>query len=130
MISGMPAEQASAKIRTPVVDLRLARVLHAVEADPARAWRVGELAKLAGASRASFARLFRAATGTSPKRWLTARRLEQAAKLLATTDATLAAIAAQVGYVSEFALSRAFKRHHGVAPAFYRQAASPIRCAA
>jgi AraC-like DNA-binding protein len=115
-----------------VVDLRIARVLRAVQTQPARRWSVPELAKLAGASRAAFARLFRAATGSSPKRWLTARRLELAARRLAETDETLAQIAAHVGYLSEFALSRAFKRHYGVAPARYRKAplGSPIRCAA
>jgi AraC-like DNA-binding protein len=115
-----------------VVDLRIARVLFAVQKQPARRWNVPELAKLAGASRAAFTRLFRAATGSSPKRWLTARRLELAAQRLAETDETLAQIATHVGYVSEFALSRAFKRHYGVAPTSYRKAQlrSPIRCAA
>jgi AraC-like DNA-binding protein len=115
-----------------VVDLRIARVLRAVQTQPARRWSVPELAKLAGASRAAFARLFRAATGSSPKRWLTALRLELAARRLAETDETLARIATHVGYLSEFALSRAFKRHYGVAPACYRKAplGSPIRCAA
>jgi AraC-like DNA-binding protein len=114
-----------------VVDLRVARVLRVAAAEPARRFTVRELSKLAGASRASFARLFRAATGESPQRWLRARRLEQAAVLLASTDEPLARIAARVGYVSEFALSRAFKRHYGVAPKRYRQESSlSVRCAA
>lgn len=113
------------------VDLRLARVLLALRAEPARAWRVAELAKLAGASRASLVRLFHAQTGTSPKRWLTAYRLEHAASLLQETDHTLAEVAKRVGYVTEFALSRAFKRRFGVAPALYRQQSSlPVRAAA
>jgi transcriptional regulator GlxA family with amidase domain len=114
-----------------VVDLRVARVLKAVQAEPSRRFSVRDLAKLAGASRASFVRLFRAATGESPQRWLRARRLEQAAALLVGSADTLAGIAARVGYVSEFALSRAFKRHYGVAPARYRQQSSlTLRCAA
>lgn len=125
-----PLSKSTHEPAEPVTDLRVARAMRAVRAEPARAWRVRELAKLAGASRASFARLFQRATGTSPKRWLTAQRLEQAAVLLRRGDETLAEIAAQVGYVSEFAFSRAFKRHHGIAPARYRQAASPVRCAA
>jgi transcriptional regulator GlxA family with amidase domain len=127
----MTGERSLRKAPTStVVDLRVARALRAVDADPARAWRVPELAKLAGASRATFARLFHAATGTSPKRWLAARRLAHAATLLSATESTLAEIAAQVGYVSEFSLSRAFKRRYGIAPAHYRQASGPIRCAA
>lgn len=114
-----------------VVDLRVARVLKAVRDEPARRFTVRELAKLAGASRASFARLFRSATGESPQRWLRARRLEQTAALLVGSDEPLSRIATRVGYVSEFALSRAFKRHYGVAPARYRQQSSlTLRCAA
>lgn len=112
-----------------VVDLRVARALRAMQAEPTRRFRVRELAKLAGASRATFARLFHAATGRSPIRYLTERRLEQAATLLVTTCSPLAQIAEQTGYASEFALSRAFKRHHGVAPTHFRSDPSPIRCA-
>ena len=82
----MSAEHSRPHTPNSCVDLRVARVLRALRAEPARAWRVRELAKLAGASRASFVRLFRAATGTSPKRWLTAYRLEQAASLLQHSD--------------------------------------------
>jgi transcriptional regulator GlxA family with amidase domain len=113
-----------------VVDLRVARALKAMREQPAQPWCVKRLAKLAGASRASFARLFQRATGKSPKRWLRGHRLELVAARLVSSDQTLAEIAAQVGYVSEFALSRAFKRHFGVAPAHYRQTRLVTRCAA
>lgn len=113
-----------------VVDLRVARVLKAVQAEPARRFTVRDLAKLAGASRASFVRLFLVATGESPQRWLRARRLEQAAQLLVSGDERLAEIAARVGYVSEFALSRAFKRRYGLSPAVYRRQSLTLRCAA
>jgi AraC-like DNA-binding protein len=126
----MSAEHSRPHNPNSCVDLRVARVLRALRAEPARAWRVRELAKLAGASRASFVRLFRAATGTSPKRWLTAYRLEQAASLLQHSDQTLAVVAAHVGYATEFALSRAFKRRFGVSPARYREQRAQIRCAA
>jgi transcriptional regulator GlxA family with amidase domain len=115
---------------TRVVDLRVARALRAMQQDPTRPFRVAELAKLAGASRATFARLFGAATGRTPIRYLTERRLALAARLLVTTRAPLSHIAEQTGYKSEFSLSRAFKRHHGLAPAHYRSAAAPVRCAA
>jgi transcriptional regulator GlxA family with amidase domain len=126
----MKGERSASKSHDNVIDLRIARAIRALEAEPARRWDVPSLARLAGASRASFARLFRTATGTSPKRWLTARRLERAAKLLVTTNDPLCRIAHEVGYVSEFALSRAFKRHYGVAPAQYRRASLTTRCAA
>jgi transcriptional regulator GlxA family with amidase domain len=101
-----------------------------MQQEPARPFRVAELAKLAGASRATFARLFIAATGRTPIRFLTERRLELAAKLLITTRAPLSRIAELTGYKTEFALSRAFKRHHGLAPAHYRGRVAPVRCAA
>lgn len=113
-----------------VVDLRIERVLRAIEAEPNRRYSVRELAKLAGASRASFVRLFRAATGSSPQRWLTERRLERASTLLLASEATVARVAAHVGYASEFAFSRAFKRHYGLAPRHFRESHAPIRCAA
>jgi AraC-like DNA-binding protein len=114
----------------PVTDLRVARAMRQVLAAPGRRWSVRELGKVAGASRASLTRLFQRATGMSPKRWLTVQRLQQAAVFLQTGEQTLSEIAQQVGYVSEFAFSRAFKRHFGIAPARYRQAGSPTRCAA
>ena len=113
-----------------VSDLRVSRALRAMRQEPSAAWNVRRLAKVAGASRASFARLFQRELGLSPKRWLRAHRLELAAERLRTTSATLAAIATQVGYVSEFSLSRAFKRHFGVAPAQYRSGCLAPRCAA
>jgi transcriptional regulator GlxA family with amidase domain len=102
------------------------RALRAMKADPARRWTVAALSRAAGLSRAPFARRFRRATGTSPRRWLTAHRLEMAQAMLAGNAATLAAIAAAVGYASEFALSKAFKRVFGVAPAVFRRTTRPV----
>lgn len=130
-MDGRAAGAHHRRMEQKVVDLRVARVLKAAVAEPSRRFTVRDLARLAGASRASFVRLFRSATGESPQRWLRARRLEQAAALLVGSEETLARIASRVGYVSEFALSRAFKRHYGVAPARYRQQSSlTLRCAA
>lgn len=104
--------------------------MKAMQLQPARRFTVPELAKLAGASRANFARLFSAATGKSPMRFLTELRLRLAAYQLVTTPLPLARIARNAGYASEFSLSRAFKRHYGFGPAHYRRAATPVRCAA
>lgn len=115
-------------------DLRVERALRAMRAEPARRWTVTALAKLGGASRTAFARAFSAATGETPRAWLTRLRLELARDAVENSDAKLARIAADVGYASEFALSRAFKRRFGVAPGILREALSttrsPIRCAA
>ena len=116
-------------------DLRVERALRAMRAEPARPWTTAALAKLARSSRTTFVRAFTAATGETPRAWLTRLRLDLARTAVETSDAKLAEIAAHVGYVSEFALSRAFKRRFGVAPSILRHAVSTggrdtIRCAA
>jgi AraC-like DNA-binding protein len=102
-------------------DPRIARVLAALRRRLGAAWTVAALARIAGMSRAAFARLFTEMLGVPPLRHLASLRMREAARLLVETDAGLAAIAGQLGYASEFALSRAFKRHLGVAPARYRR---------
>jgi len=124
------SKREAIEAKAKVVDLRVAQALRAMRQEPSLAWDVRRLAKLAGASRASFARLFQAETGMSPKRWLRAHRLQLAAERLRMTSATLAVIARHVGYVSEFSLSRAFKRYFGMAPAQYRSGRLTPRCAA
>ena len=99
------------------------RALAAMKAAPTRRWTVAALARVAGLSRAPFARRFRQATRTSPRRWLAAYRLGLARSHLLCGDITLAAIAAEVGYATEFALSKAFKRTFGIAPARFRREA-------
>jgi AraC-like DNA-binding protein len=93
-------------------------------ADPARRWTVAALARVAGLSRAPFARRFRRSTGTSPLRWLTEHRLGLAQRRLVATDLGLAAIAVEIGYSSDFAFAKAFKRAFGVAPGGFRRLAS------
>lgn len=104
-------------------DAYVERALAAMEADPARRWTVAALARAAGLSRAPFARRFRRATGTAPLRWLAGHRAALAGERLAEGELALAAIAAEIGYGSEFAFSKAFKRVVGVAPAVYRRRA-------
>jgi AraC-like DNA-binding protein len=104
-----------------ISDPYVARALAAMKAEPARRWTVAALSRVAGLSRAPFARRFVRATGTSPLRWLAEHRLGIARSRLLASDATLASIAAQVGYRSEFAFSKAFKRRFGIAPAFFRR---------
>jgi AraC-like DNA-binding protein len=84
-------------------------------------WTVSRLARELGLSRAALARRFLRALGTSPLRYLTAERIRVAERLLLESDAALSEIARQVGYESEFAFSRAFKRLRGVAPGQFRR---------
>jgi AraC-like DNA-binding protein len=101
-------------------DPRMTRTLAAIHAGPAERWTVEKLAEIARMSRASFARRFTQLVGETPLAYVAARRLDLAARLLRESEQQLGEIAATVGYESEFALSRAFKRSRNVAPGRYR----------
>ncbi len=101
-------------------DPRLSRALAAIHVNPAERWSVERLAEIAKMSRASFARRFAQVVGDTPLAYVAARRLDLAARLLTETEQQLGEIAAIVGYESEFALSRAFKRSRNVAPGRFR----------
>jgi len=105
-------------------DPAVSGALQALHDDPARPWTVEGLARVAGLSRAAFARRFGALVGRPPLGYLTGWRMTLAAGLLRDTDLPLAAIAPQVGYASEFAFAHAFAREIGVAPGRYRQRAA------
>ena len=102
-------------LRDPVV----ARALALMHNEYARGWTLDTLARAAGASRATLARNFAAAVGTTPMRFLTERRLSVAKGLLRRSTRTLDEIAGEVGYGSAFSLSKAFKREFGAAPAHF-----------
>ncbi len=86
-------------------------------------WTVEKLAVAVAASRTAFADRFRAATGMPPMRYLTRLRMAAAARELRGSGRTLADIARRVGYSSDVALSKAFRREMGVPPRAYRTAA-------
>ncbi|MFZ0971036.1 MAG: helix-turn-helix transcriptional regulator, partial [Solirubrobacteraceae bacterium] len=79
------------------------------------------LAREASLSRAAFARRFATLTGQPPLGYLTWWRMTIAARLLQTSDLPMEAIAGRVGYSSEYAFSKAFKRELSLAPAHYRR---------
>lgn len=105
-------------------DRRVAKAIRAVHADLARSWTVVEMAREAGVSRSSFAAAFTSVVGESPLEYLTSWRLYRARVLLSSSDKTLSEIATDVGYESDTALSRAFKRKVGVPPGTFRRATS------
>ena len=106
-----------------LADPAVARALTAVHDDPARRWTVASLAAEAGLSRAALARRWRDVLGEPPLAYVTRWRVSLAGRLLTTTDLPLAAVAARVGYDSEFAFARAFKRTTGSSPGRWRRAA-------
>lgn len=108
-------------VRTPHV----ARALACMHESPEHDWTLDELAREAGLSRAAFARHFNASVGEPPHSYLTRWRMGVAARLLEQTELRLSEIAVRVGYQSEFAFSRTFKRWRGVAPVRFRRGAIP-----
>ena len=112
-----------AALRDPV----LAPALAAPHRDPAAKWTVTELAGEAAVSRSLLDERFRKVLGRSPIRYLTDWRMHLADELLRSTDIGVFAIARRVGYDSEEAFSRAFKRAEGEPPsARRRRGAAPV----
>lgn len=103
-----------------LADPAVATVLRAMHAAPEREWSVPELSAIAGVSRATLTRRFAATIGEPPLSYLTRWRMLGAARLLRDTDTPLAGIARAIGYQSEFAFAKAFKREYGLAPGQYR----------
>jgi AraC-like DNA-binding protein len=115
----MPPEQIGwlAGARDPVVGSALA-LLHR---KPCHAWTLAELAAEAGTSRSVLLQRFDRFLGEPPLTYLARWRLQLAARKLQTTQETVLNVAADVGYGSEAAFNRAFKREFGVPPARYRK---------
>ena len=105
-----------AALRDPV----LAPALAQLHAEPARKWTVAELAARVAASRSMLDGRFRQVLGRSPIRYLTDWRMHIAGELLTTTELSVSAVARRVGYDSEEAFSRAFKRARGEPPSSWR----------
>ncbi|MGP4753354.1 helix-turn-helix transcriptional regulator [Agrobacterium pusense] len=105
-----------------MTDAGIARALKAIHADPTRGWTVESLAKEAGQSRSSFAARFKELIGQAPVEYLTKWRMRLAAATLRNTRAPIRAVASDIGYSSDSALSSAFRRIYHMSPAHYRSA--------
>ncbi|WP_439519320.1 AraC family transcriptional regulator [Hydrogenophaga sp.] len=95
--------------------------LNALHRKPAHAWTLDELAREAGASRSVLAERFQLLVGSSPMQYLTQWRMMLAANLLCRSKAPMAQIAQDVGYQTDTAFIRAFRREYGVPPATWRR---------
>lgn len=95
--------------------------LTALHKRPADAWTLEELARTAGTSRSVLAERFQQLVGSSPMQYLTQWRMLLAANLLCRSNAPLARIAEDVGYQTDTAFSRAFRREFGAPPAAWRR---------
>lgn len=102
-------------------DRFVARALALMHAQPSHAWTVDELAHCIGMSRSALAQRFTDLLGMPPMQYLAQWRLQLAAQQLRSGIQPLAQIAEQVGYESEAAFNRAFKREFGSPPATWRR---------
>jgi len=118
-IQNLPDPQKGwlAGARDPVIGEALA-LLHK---NPAHPWTIADLAHQVGVSRTRFAERFRHFLGEPPMSYLARWRLKLAAEMLGSSNANVSEIAAEVGYASEAAFNRVFKREFGCPPAQFRR---------
>jgi AraC-like DNA-binding protein len=101
-------------------DASIGRALSRMHGNIARRPPLDELAKIAGISRATFNRRFLALVGQSPRAYMVELSLQEAGRLLARTDMSLAEVARKTGYENEYSFSKAFRRVKGTSPGRYR----------
>ncbi len=101
-------------------DPEVGKALALMHRQPASPWTVADLAREVGVSRSVLAERFRDYLGEPPVSYLTRWRLQLGAQMLNTTSYSVAQVASEVGYESEQAFNRAFKRQFGHPPARYR----------
>lgn len=101
-------------------DMKLAKAINAMHAEPEKHWSLEELAAKAGMSRARFANKFRTTVGMTPGHYLTEWRLGIAQSLL-SRGKTVQLVADTIGYSSASALSRVFTTHLGISPSAWRK---------
>lgn len=105
-------------------DKQVGRALAAIHREPEKDWTVDALAREVGMSRSGFSARFTHLVGESAKRYLTQWRMQLARAQLQETSDSLSILADRLGYQSEAAFCRAFKRVFGVPPGSFRHSAA------
>ncbi len=101
-------------------DVKLAKAIKVIHESPEHPWSLSELASVSGLSRTSFSNRFKSLLSVTPLAYMTQWRMQIARKKLKDTSAALIEVAEAVGYQSEAAFSRVFKKQFGIAPVAYR----------
>lgn len=112
---------AGSTVRSGLTPWQLRRAHEFIEANLAGDPSIADLARECRLSASHFARAFRQATGMSPHRWLTKRRVERAKGLLRGREADLTQIALACGFVDQSHLTRVFARYEGYSPGKWRR---------
>jgi transcriptional regulator GlxA family with amidase domain len=97
------------------------QVLRRFHADPGHDWTLESLSREVTLSRSALAERFARSVGQPPMRYLTSLRMQRATELLRETDIPVSAVADRVGYRSDVAFHRAFRRIVGLPPATWRR---------
>ncbi len=100
-------------------DPRIARALAEIHRAPEHGWTLAQLAGHAAMSRTAFAQQFRTLVGQTPVSYLVTWRMQKAAYLLEMRTVSIAQVAERVGYGSELAFAKAFRRVIGIPPGAY-----------
>lgn len=104
-----------------IADKQIGAALQLAHQAPQQPWSLASLAQRIGMSRSAFAARFNQLVGQTPMQYLTFWRMRKARQLLSESRLGTAAIAEQVGYQSEAAFAKAFKKAVGVGPSAYRR---------
>jgi len=104
-------------------DKQIGRAIALIHRDPARDWTVASLASAVGMSRSAFAARFTDLVGEPAMQYVLRWKMHAALKWLKESDATISQLATKLGYESEAAFSRAFKRLMGISPGAARKQA-------
>ena len=115
LVSPQPRTGWVAGLRDP----SLGRALSAFHADSADPWTLESLARTAGLSRSAFAARFTQVMGETAIGYVTSWRMDLAARLVREQSLPLSRVAEHVGYRSEAAFNRAFRRAHGMTPGVF-----------
>lgn len=110
-----------------LLDTQISQGLELLHAAPEQSWTLDSLASKVAMSRAAFAKRFKERVGQTMFGYLTALRMQRAQILLRESDLSLYAVANRVGYQSDLAFTKAFKRLLGVTPTIYRKTSSGER---
>ncbi len=115
--------EAPPGIWAAIADKRIGAALRLMHQVPQKGWTLETLARQIGLSRSAFAAQFSELVGNTPLRYLTSLRMRRAQELLQDAGMSTAAVAAEVGYQSEAAFGKAFKKFAGKGPGRYRRGA-------
>lgn len=122
-----PGDGAPAGLLRGLADERLARSIREMHRDPARAWTVEQLAKVAALSRSAYFQRFTRAVGLPPMEYLIAWRMAIAKDMLDRQDVGMEQVAERVGYSSASTFSAAFARYVGRPPSGYARERRRLR---